>query len=146
MSRVQILLIAMTLVSSGLVEAQSPQGFGNGRFTEAYSVNLGANYSSMDVSELNQDGIPDMVMVSETLNSLIYLESSAEGVLQISATYDIGITIQMGLVCILIVTVHNTIACTTKHLIHNCLRPTQHLYTTVSIVKLRYNWLNVFKL
>ncbi len=87
--RVQILILAMTVVSSGLVEAQSPQGFGNGRFTEAYSVNLGANYSSMDVSELNQDGIPDMVMVSETLNSLIYLESSAEGVLQISATYDI---------------------------------------------------------
>ena len=89
MSRVQTLLIALTVVSSGLVEAQSPQGFGNGRFTEAYSVNLGANYSSMDVAELNQDGIPDMVMVSETLNSLIYLESSAEGVLQISATYDI---------------------------------------------------------
>ena len=87
--RVQIWILAMTVVSSGLVEAQSPQGFGNGRFTEAYSVNLGANYSSMDVSELNQDGIPDMVMVSETLNSLIYLESNAEGFLQISATHDI---------------------------------------------------------
>ena len=84
-----LVAIVSLLSLPDLALGQSAQGFGSGRFTEAYSVNLGASYSSMDISELNQDGIPDMVMVSASLNSVMYLESSAEGDLQVSGTYQI---------------------------------------------------------
>lgn len=82
-------LLVLVGVFSVKVQGQSAQGFGSGKFEEAYWVDLGGNYSSMAVSELNLDGVPDMVMVSEELNRLIYLESSSAGVLEIDGTYDI---------------------------------------------------------
>ena len=76
-------------LGSDLALGQSPQGFGSGRFVESYSIDLVDNYDSMAISELNLDSYPDMVMISESLNRLIYLESTPDGILEVVSTYDI---------------------------------------------------------
>lgn len=91
-NRISLLIFsvaALILFTSHSGYSQSIEGIGNGRFVESYSIDLIDNYDSMDVTELNADGFPDMVMISESLNRLIYLESNPDGILQISAVYDI---------------------------------------------------------
>lgn len=81
--------LCLGFTTMGNVYAQSPTGFGSGRFEESYSLQLVGNFDSMGIADLNGDSAPDMVMVSKAGNQMAYLETDSDGVMTIESYYDI---------------------------------------------------------